>query len=101
MELLNLALDKTNEDQKASERSSDEATRLMNDTASGILNAPLSLPQAIQKLTISCDCRFVSAKDRFKAPRDRANDAFNKTSLSIKDRIMACKLRVAARILEL
>ena len=32
MELLNLALDKSNEDQKASERSSDEATRLMNDT---------------------------------------------------------------------
>ncbi len=101
VELLNLVLDKSNEDQKASEGSADEATRVMNDTASGILNAALSLPQAIQKLKISCDGRFVSAKDRFKASRERATDAFNNQSLSIKDRIMACKLRVAATILEL
>ncbi len=100
--LLNLALDKSNEDQKASEGSADKATRVMNDTASGILNPALSLPQAIQKLTlISCDGRFVSAKDRFKASRERATDAFNNKSLSIKDRIMACKLRVAATNLEL
>ena len=99
--LLNLALDKSNEDQKASEGSADEATRVMNDTAFGILNTALSLPQAIQKLTISCDGPFVSAKDRFKASRERATDAFNNKSLSIKDRIMACKLRVAATILEL
>ncbi len=101
VELLNLALDKSNEDQKASEGSADEATRVMNDTASGILKAALSLPQAIQQLTISCDGRFVSAKDRFKASRERATDAFNNKSLSIKDRAMACKLRVAATILEL
>jgi hypothetical protein len=98
--LLNLALDKWNEDQKASEGPTDEATRVMNDTASGILNAALSLPQAIQKLKISSDKRFVSAQDCFKASRERATDAFNNKSLSIKDRIMACKLRVAARILE-
>ena len=101
VELLNLALDKSNKDQKASEGSADEATRVMNDTASGILNAALSLPQAIQKLKISCDGRFVSAKDCFKVSRERATDAFNNKSLSIKNRIMACKLRVAARILEL
>ncbi len=34
--LLNLALNKSNKDQKASEGSADEATRVMNDTASGI-----------------------------------------------------------------
>ena len=101
VELLNLALDKSNEDQKANEGSAYEATRVINDTASGILNTALSLPQAIQTLKISSDKRFISAQDCFKASRERATDAFNNKSLSIKDRIMACKLRVAARILEL
>ena len=101
VELLNLALNKLNKDQKASEGSADEATRVMNDTASGTLNAALSLPQAIQKLTISCDGRFVSAKDRFNKSYEAATYAFNNKSLSIKDRIMAFKLRVAATILEL
>ena len=99
--LLNLALDKSNEDQKASEGSTNEATRVMNDTASGILNAALSLPQAIQKLKISSDKRFISAQDCFRKSHEAATYAFNNKSLSIKDRIMACKLRVAARILEL
>ena len=93
VKLLNLALDKLNEDQKTSEGPSDEATRVVNNTA-------LSLPQAIQKLKISCDNRFVSAQDRFKSSREQATIAFNNKSLSIKDRIMACKLRVAATILE-
>ena len=93
VKLLNLALDKLNEDQKTSEGRSDEATRVENNTA-------LSLPQAIQKLKISCDNRFVSAQDRFKSSREQATIAFNNKSLSIKDRIMACKLRVAATILE-
>ena len=61
VKLLNFALDKLNEDQNGSEGSSDEATRVVNNTATGILNAALSLPQAIQKLRISCDERFVSA----------------------------------------
>ncbi|CAB4004706.1 Hypothetical predicted protein [Paramuricea clavata] len=100
VELLNLAIDQWNEDQKASEGRTDEATRVMNDTASGILNAALSLPQEIRKLKISSDKRFVSAQDCFKASREAATHAFNNKSLSIKDRIMACKLRIAARILE-
>ena len=101
VELLNLALDKSNEDQKTSERSPDEATKVINHTPSGILNAALSLPQAIQTLKISSDKRFGFAKGRFEDSRRRATDAFNNKSLSIKDRIMACKLRVAATILEL
>ncbi|CAB4014087.1 Hypothetical predicted protein [Paramuricea clavata] len=98
--VLNLALDKWNEDQKASEGPANEATRVMNDTESGILNAALSLPQAIQRLKISPDKRFADAQDCFNKSREAATHAFNNKSLSIKDRIMACKLRVAASILE-
>ncbi|XP_028411839.1 uncharacterized protein LOC114534575 [Dendronephthya gigantea] len=98
--LLNLALDMSNKDQKTSEAPVDETTRVVDDT-SGILNAALSLPEAIQKLKISSKEPFASAKDRFKASRERATDAFNNKSLTIKDRIMACKLRVAAGILEI
>ena len=98
--LLNIALDKTNKDEKASEGPSNEATRIVNDSASDVLNAVLSLPPAIERLKISSEKLFVSAEDCFKASRERATDAFNNKSLSIKDRIIACKLRVAARILE-
>ena len=100
--LLNITLDKWNKNLKAGERSEDEATtRVIDDTASGILSAALSLPQEIERLTRSFDKRFVSAQDCFKASREAATHAFNNKSLCIKDRIMACKLRVAARILEL
>ena len=101
VELLNLTLDQSAKDQKASEGSADETKGVISCTASGVLNAALSLPQEIQRLKISSDKGFVSAQDCFKASRERATDAFNNESLSIKDRIMACKLRVAARILEL
>ena len=100
VELLNIALNRSNDDEKASEGSSNEGTRVVNDSASGVLNAVLSLPRATERLKISSEKLFVSAEDCFKASRERATDAFNNKSLSIKDRIMACKLRVAARILE-
>ena len=100
VELLNIALNRSNDDEKASEGPSNEATRVVNDSASGVLNAVLSLPRAIERLKISSEKLFVSAESCFKASRERATDAFNNKSLSIKDRIMACKLRVAARILE-
>ena len=100
VKLLNIALDKTNREEKASKGPSNEATRVMDDSASGVLNGVLTLSGAIEILKISSEERFVSAKDCFKASRERATDAFNNKSLSIKDRIMACKLRVAARILE-
>ena len=93
---LHLAVDQSNEDKKT-----DDVTRVINDTTSGSSDAALSLPQAIQGLKISSDKRFVSAQDCFRKSHERATDAFNNKSLSIKDRIMACKLRVAARILEL
>ena len=60
----------------------------------------MSLPQKTERLKISSEERFVSAEDCFKASRQSATQAFNNKSLSIKDRIMACKLRVATRILK-
>ena len=105
VELLNLSLDQSNEDQKAGEGSTDEATRVINSIASGVLNqclnAALSLPQAIQSLKISSDKRFLSAQGCFGKSHEAATYAFSNDNLSIKDRIMACKLRMAARILEL
>ena len=100
IELLNIALNKSSKDEKASQDPSNEAISVMNASASGVLKAVLSLPQAIERLKISSEERFVSAKDCFKASRESATHAFNNKSLSINDRIMACKLRVAARILE-
>ena len=100
VELLNIALNRSNDDEKGSEGPSNEATRVVNDSASGVLNAVLSLPRAIERLKISSEKLFGSAESCFKASRERATDAFNNKSLNIKDRIMACKLRVAARILE-
>ena len=97
---LNAALDKSSDGEKASECPSNEATRVVNDSASGALNAVLSLPREIERLKISSEKLFVSAEDCFKASREAATHAFNNKSLSIKDRIMACKLRVAARVLE-
>ena len=100
IELLNIVLDKSSKDEKAIEGPSNKATTVVNASASGVLNAVLSLPQGIQRLKVSSEKLFASAEDCFKASRESATHAFNNKSLSIKDRIMACKLRVAARILE-
>ena len=100
IELLNSVLDKSSKVMKTSEGPLNEAASIVNASASDVLNAALSLPRIVERLKISSEERFVSAKDCFKASRERATDAFNNKSLSIKNRIMACKLRVAARILE-
>ena len=100
IELLNIVLDKSSKDMKTSEGPLNEAASIVNASASGVLNAALSLPRVVQRLKISSEERFVSAKDCFKASRESATHAFNNESLSIKNRIMACKLRVVARILE-
>ena len=98
--LLNIVLDKSSKDEKAIEGPSNKETTVVNASASGVLNAVLSLHQGIQRLKVSSEKLFASAEDCFKASRERATDAFNNKSLSIKDRVMACKLRVVARILE-
>ena len=100
IELLNIVLDKSSKDMKTSEGPLNEAASIVNSSASGVLNAALSLHQGIQRLKVSSEKLFASAEDCFRASRESATHAFNNKSLSIKDRIMACKLRVAARILE-
>ena len=100
IELLNIVLDKSSKDMITSEGPSNEAASIVNASPFGVLNAVLSLHQGIQRLKVSSEKLFASAEDCFKASRERATDAFNNKSLSIKDRITACKLRVAARILE-
>ena len=44
--------------------------------------------------------RWVCAKESFKMSREQATIAFGNTALSIEDRIMASKLRIASSILE-
>ena len=44
--------------------------------------------------------RWVRAKESFKMSREQATIAFGNKALSIEDRIVACKLRIASRILE-
>ena len=99
LSILVIALGQPSEDEEAHE-GPDEATAISTDSASGSLNAVLTLPQAIQKLQITSEKRLEEAKKSFQKARERAIDAFSNKSLSITDRIMACKIRVAARIFE-
>ena len=99
--LLSIALDKPNEDQKTIKDSVDEAPTESNNTASmRIINEAVSLRHAFERLKITSKGRVDSAKDCFKHSRELASHAFNNQSLTIKDRIMACKVRVTARYLE-
>ncbi|CAB3995410.1 Hypothetical predicted protein [Paramuricea clavata] len=99
LSILIIALGQPSEDQETHE-GPDEATAISTYSASSSLNQVLTLPQAIQKLQITSEKRLEEAKKSFQKARERAIDAFNNKSLSIKDRIMACKIRVAARIFE-
>ena len=60
-------------------------------------NQALSLSSTVK--IVSQD-RWVSAKKPFKMSREQATIAFGNTALSIEDRIMASKLRIASSILE-
>ena len=50
---------------KTSEGPLNEAASIVNASASGVLNAALSLPRVVERLKISSEERFVSAKDCF------------------------------------
>ena len=65
IELLNIVLDKSSKDMKTSEGPLNEAASIVNASASGVLNAALSLPRVVERLKISSEERFVSAKDCF------------------------------------
>ena len=77
-------------------------TTATNESESGILNDAIALSHAIQKLnnTSSVNGRLVSAKKSFEDARRKATEAFCNEGLSLPDRIMAAKLRVASKILE-
>ncbi|CAB3979806.1 Hypothetical predicted protein [Paramuricea clavata] len=105
---LNLALDEakdeqtskddTNGDQNGGSRTTAATTR--NESESGVLNEAIALSHAIQKLNNTSNARLVSAKECFKAAREKATEAFCNEALSLPDRIMAVKLRVVSKILE-
>ena len=67
--------------------------------ASSLVHVDL-LPEAAKKLKIASEVSFASAKDSFKAAREKATEAFNNEALSIEDRILATKVRMVSRILE-
>ena len=55
---------------------------------------------SLSNLQIVSQERWVDAKKSFKMSREQATIAFGNTTLSIEDRIMASKLRIASSILE-
>ena len=58
------------------------------------------LPQIINNFDIACKVRLSSARMAFVDARREATRAFNNKGLPMKDRILACKLRVISRMLE-
>ena len=81
--------------------------RVKNETAAlpkvgeaNILNEAMRLAYTMKMLRLTSDEQFKSAKDLFKTAREKATEAFWNESLNVKERIMACKLRAVARILE-
>ena len=53
-----------------------------------------------EKFEVVSEERWKSAKKSFRKSREKATDAFNNKVLTVEDRVMASKLRIASRILE-
>ena len=102
--LLNLALDQSNVKHttapEQAENGQNETSVLPKDGECGIFNEALTLAHATKRLSLVSNKHFKSAKDIFKTARERATEAFWNEGLNVTERIMACKLRVVARILE-
>lgn len=60
----------------------------------------VALASAIGKIKIESNERFLSAKQSFTRAGEKASEAFHNASLSLNDRILACKVRIASGILE-
>ena len=60
----------------------------------------MTLANAIGKMKIESNSRLKSAKKSLEKAGDKASDAFHNTSLSIEERILATKVRIASRILQ-
>ena len=103
---LNLALDEaedeqTSKDEKKGSQNDESQTTTRNESEPhGVLNQAITLSTAIQKLNNISNGRLVFAQKRFTAALEEATRAFCNEALSLPDRIMAAKLRVASKILE-
>jgi hypothetical protein len=64
------------------------------------LESVFELSEIIGNLRIASNERHESVKESFKTARKLATETFNNVALSIEDRLMASKLRIASRILE-
>ena len=93
VDLLNIALNKSNLEQKASL----EGTQYVE---TEIQSEALQLSNAIGKVKIYSDEEFDFARKRFKEARKTATHAFWNEALSINDRIFAAKIRIVSELLE-
>ena len=64
------------------------------------LKSAFELSEMIEKLTITSEDRYKLAKESFKDARRLATEAFNNVGLSVAERLLAGKVRIASRILE-
>ena len=71
-----------------------------NESESGDLNEAIALSTDIEKLNDPSNGLLVSTEKYFKAAREEATRAFWNEALSLTDRIMAAKIRVASKIFE-
>jgi hypothetical protein len=97
--LLNLALDQSEPKNQLDGQNEIEVLPKVDEGA-GVLNEAMTLAHAMKMLSLTSDKQFKSAKDLFKTAREKATEAFWNEGLNVNERIMACKLRVVARILE-
>ncbi len=104
---LNLALDEAKDEEKSKDEvngaqngGSNTPTTTRSESESGVLNDAIALSQAIQELNNTSNDRLVSAKECFKAAREKATEAFCNEALSLPDRIMTAQLRIVSKILE-
>jgi hypothetical protein len=95
---LNLALGEAKDKQINKEKVTATTTR--KESESKFLNEVIALSHAIQELNNTPNGPLVFATDCFKAAREKATEAFCNEALSLPDRIMAKKLRVASKMLE-
>ena len=64
------------------------------------LKSAFELSEMIEKLTIASEDRYKLAKKSFRDARRLATEAFNNVGLSVAERLLTGKVRIASRILE-
>ncbi|XP_028415710.1 uncharacterized protein LOC114539284 [Dendronephthya gigantea] len=99
IDLLNVSLDESNPEQKAS-GTQDKSDEPSSDIPSVYFNQAVKLTRAMEKLKINSGEEFKTAKKRFEVARMTATTAFRNEAFSIEDRIFAAKLQIVSEILE-